>query len=152
MPTQLMLFVSLPAGAFLGGYITVSITKRAPLLFGALVGALSVPFAILLISYERDLASEPLFSMEILLWWAAIVIGGVGGAITNTRLSEKAAIDRLFSLPETEDELYQELYVKVGYNHARVERLVELERERFPDASRHYLLKSAIRHWERDNR
>ena len=127
-------------------------TRRSPLIFGALVGVLSISFAILIASYERDLAFEPIFTPEMVLWWGTILIAGVGGALANARFSERAAIDQLFALPESEDELYQDLYVKVGYDHARVERLVDLERERFPDASRYYLLKSAIRHWERDNR
>jgi hypothetical protein len=152
MPYQLLRYASLPIAAFLGGYITVEMTERAPALFGALVGAMSITFAILLASYEKDLTSELLFTADMTFWWVTIMIAGVGGAILNARLSKKAAIDKLFSLPDSEDGLYQELYVKVGYNHARVERLVELERERFPDASRYYLLKSAIRQWERDNR
>jgi hypothetical protein len=152
MPTQLLLYSSVPVGAFFGGYITVSMTKRAPILFGTIVGVMSLTFAILLVSYERDLASEPLLTAEMILWWAVIILGGVGGALSNALLSKKAAIDQLFSLPDNEDKLYQELYGKVGYNHARVERLIELEREQFPDASRYYLLKSAIRSWERDNR
>ena len=48
--------------------------------------------------------------------------------------------------------LYNDLLVKVGGDRAAVERLIDYERQRAPHANRSVLLRSAIRHWERDNR
>lgn len=151
-PFQILRYASMPIGTFVGSYVAVAMTKRSAILYGVLVSVLSFSFTILIASYERDLTIQPLFTRDILIWWAFILFAGVAGALTNAKISERAEIDQLFSLPDNEDELYEQLYIKVGYDHARVERLVGLERERFPEASRYYLLKSAIGHWERDNR
>ena len=78
---------------------------------------LSISFAILIASYERDLVFEPLFTPEMILWWGTILIAGVGGALANARFSERTAIDQLFSLPESEDELYQ-LYKQEKNHHS----------------------------------
>lgn len=48
--------------------------------------------------------------------------------------------------------LRQNLLRKVAWDEAVVERLIEFERTRLPDAPLHTLLESAIERWERDNR
>ena len=151
MPLLILRFGSLPIGSYVGSFTAVAMTKRSPLLYGTLVGVLSFSYAVLFASYERDLAVQPLITTGMLVWWGVILIAGVAGALTNARFSERAVIEQLFSLPDSEDELYEQLYIKVGYDYARVERLIDLERERFPHASRYYLIKSAISQWERDS-
>ena len=50
-----------------------------------------------------------------------------------------------------EENLYMDLYTKVGHDVERVERLIENERKRSPHASRMYLIQRAIDRWLRDN-
>jgi hypothetical protein len=47
--------------------------------------------------------------------------------------------------------LEQDLRVKCLHNNDLMERLIQSERERTPDASREQLLQAAIRRWERSN-
>ena len=49
-------------------------------------------------------------------------------------------------------ELRQNLRVKVGWDEARIDRLIDLEREKMPSAPLRRLMESAIERWERDNR
>jgi hypothetical protein len=49
-------------------------------------------------------------------------------------------------------ELRQNLRIKAGWDEARVDRLIQLERERMPNAPLRQLMESAIERWERDNR
>jgi hypothetical protein len=48
--------------------------------------------------------------------------------------------------------LRQNLRVKVGWDDSKIDRLIDLERERMPNASLQTLMESAIERWERDNR
>ena len=48
--------------------------------------------------------------------------------------------------------LRQNLRLKVGWDEARIDRLIALERERLPKASLQTLMEAAIERWERDNR
>ena len=48
--------------------------------------------------------------------------------------------------------LRHSLRLKVGSNEAKIDRLIQLERERMPKASTQALMEAAIEHWERDNR
>lgn len=47
--------------------------------------------------------------------------------------------------------LRQNLRVKVGYDEAKIDRLIDLERQRLPGSLRK-LMEAAIESWERDNR
>jgi len=48
--------------------------------------------------------------------------------------------------------LRQNLRLKVGYNEATIDRLIQLERERLPNATLQTLMEVAIERWERENR
>ena len=48
--------------------------------------------------------------------------------------------------------LRQNLRIKVGWDETKIDRLIDLERERMPNASLQVLMESAIERWERDNR
>jgi hypothetical protein len=48
--------------------------------------------------------------------------------------------------------LRQNLRVKVLYNEAIIDRLIELERQRMPNAPLQSLMEAAIERWERENR
>lgn len=54
--------------------------------------------------------------------------------------------------PATLSSLRQNLRLKVSYNEATIDRLIELEREKLPDAPLQTLMEAAIERWERDNR
>jgi hypothetical protein len=54
--------------------------------------------------------------------------------------------------PSAIPRLRQNLRLKVGWDESKIERLIELERERMPRASLQVLMESAIERWERDNR
>jgi hypothetical protein len=74
----------------------------------------------------------------------------------------KDALHRFTGKPYTADEifgdsldqavLYNDLLAKVGGDRAKVERLIEFERQQTPGGSRRSLLRRAIQRWERDNR
>ena len=59
--------------------------------------------------------------------------------------------EQLFDLSLQQAALQNDLLRKVGGDRQAVERLVELERQRLPDANRLRWLQNAIRHWEQDN-
>ena len=63
----------------------------------------------------------------------------------NTQLDKNTSSDR-------EAELYKVLLKKSQGDRQQVERLIDYERRRSPDASRVELLQSAIDRWERDLR
>ncbi len=65
------------------------------------------------------------------------------GAQTNRRPEEN---------PSTLAALRQNLRLKVGWDESKIDRLIQLERERLPKASLQTLMESAIDRWERDNR
>jgi hypothetical protein len=68
------------------------------------------------------------------------------------RMLQKATVETLFVVPQTEENLYQDLFIKVGYDHDIARRLIEYERQREPQATRLQLIRNAIQRWERDNR
>jgi hypothetical protein len=48
--------------------------------------------------------------------------------------------------------LRQNLRLKVMYDEEKIDRLIQTERERMPNASLRQLMRSAIERWERENR
>lgn len=60
-----------------------------------------------------------------------------------------ARLQKLFQRP---DPRYQDLLTKARGDKALVERLIDYERQRNPQAGRREWLRSAIYRWERDNR
>jgi hypothetical protein len=48
--------------------------------------------------------------------------------------------------------LRQNLRLKLSYDETKIDRLLQLEREKMPNASLQQLMQSAIERWERDNR
>lgn len=149
---RLLLFLAGPLGGFIGGYTAASIAQQRPLALGLASGILAIFNAVLLLSvwvpFEWGLLVTPLSLLE----WALTLLTGVAGAYTYAKMAERAALRKLFQPPASEQELYQELLQKVRYDEATLQRLLDYERSRNPDASRRELLLSAIQRWERDNR
>ena len=48
--------------------------------------------------------------------------------------------------------LRQNLRLKVAYDEEKIDRLIDLERQRLPNASLRALMEAAIEKWERDSR
>lgn len=147
-----VLFVSAPIGALAGGYVSGGIARQRPTLYGLAVGMLSIGNAILLETYWRAVTLQSLLEPGALLNWALILLAGLAGAKIAVDRHKQHILEELFFPAQSAEELYQDLYAKVGHDHEIVERLVEFERRKTPEATRTTLLKNAIRRWERDNR
>jgi hypothetical protein len=52
---------------------------------------------------------------------------------------------------EPKPDLYNKLLMKVGWDRAKADRLIELERKKAPAENRTEWIKRAIEHWNRDN-
>ncbi|MGD8814590.1 MAG: hypothetical protein PVI78_08965 [Anaerolineales bacterium] len=61
-------------------------------------------------------------------------------------------VDELFGVSINQAELYENLLMKVGGDRATVERLIDYERQQYPQGNRITWLSNAIQRWERDNR
>lgn len=74
------------------------------------------------------------------------------GEFFRRLLGKPSPAEELFgAFLQQQSDLYDDLLRKVGGNPAAVERLVEFERQRLPDANRTVLLRNAIQRWELDN-
>lgn len=141
--------VCIALGTFAGGFIAVRVVKENVILDALLVGLVGVGIAIAILLREWKI----LFPFpSVTLGWLAILAASFGGAKVAEKLLQKAIVETLFVVLPTEENLYQELFVKVGYDHDIARRLIEYERQRAPQAKRSQLIRTAIQRWERDNR
>lgn len=98
----------------------------------------------------------------VALWVAAgVVVVAVGGAIAwrVRRRADPNSLEALGLLPQPAKadpgevaRLRQSLRLKVMYDEAKIDRLIEAERERMPSASEVEWYRAAVERWERDNR
>jgi len=74
--------------------------------------------------------------------------------VTTTEAAKRGFEDKQSQAAHERElaDLRQNLRVKVGYDEARVDRLIEMERQKQPNASLRSLMEAAIEHWERNNR
>jgi len=114
-----------------------------------LVGLVSVGIALVILLREWGTV---LPFPGVILGWLLILTASLGGAKTAENMLQKATLESLFVVPLTEENLYQDLFVKTGYDHEVAQRLIEYERQRAPQATRFELIRNAIQRWERDNR
>jgi hypothetical protein len=80
---------------------------------------------------------------------------GIGARLDGfiRRFTKKPyAVDELFGASINQAELFNDLLIKVGGDHEKVERLINFERKQFPQGNRMLWLNNAIQRWERDNR
>ncbi len=138
-------------GAFGGGFVAARYAKYRPSLHGLIVGLLSVGLSILLIAYEEDLTSTFPPLLIPIVGWGLITLSGLFGAETAENLARGTTLDQLFSPEKSEDELYQDLLAKIRFDKDIADRMIEYERQHAVNASKAYLIQSAIRRWERDN-
>jgi predicted nucleic acid-binding Zn-ribbon protein len=73
------------------------------------------------------------------------------GAFFRRLAGKPHPAEQLFDLSLQQAALHNDLLRKVGGDRGAVERLIELERQRRPNANRLRWLQNAIRHWEQDN-
>jgi len=137
------------AGTFAGGFAAVRVAKENVILDALLVGLAGVGIVIVILL--REWRTVLPFS-SVTLGWLVILGAGYGGAKVAEKMLQKSTVETLFVVPPTEENLYQDLFIKVGYDHDIARRLIEYERERKPQAKRSQLIRNAIQRWERDNR
>ena len=136
-------------GTFTGGFLAVRIAKEKVALSALLVGIVGVGIAIAILLREwTTLFPFP----SVTLGWLVILGAGYAGAKVAEKMLQKVTVETLFVVPQTEENLYQDLFIKVGYDHDIAKRLIEYERQRAPQAKRSQLIRSAIQRWEHDNR
>ena len=145
--TLLFLGSGIVAG-FVGGYLAGWLSDDKHLAAAAIVGMLTILVSVIIEAFWRDLASEALLSLRVILTWIAILLAALGGGLI-TRNRALRVDDVLFA---DEDDLYHKLMVKIGYDRALAERLIDYERRRVPNAGRAVWIQSAITRWEWDNR
>jgi hypothetical protein len=136
-------------GAFGGGFLAIRIAKEKVLLGAALVGLVGVGIAVVILLSEWGMA---LPFPGVILGWVIILGATFAGAKVAENMLQKVTLESLFVVVPTEENLYQDLFVKTGYDHEVAKRLIDYERQRAPQATRSQLIRNAIQRWERDNR
>jgi len=136
-------------GIFAGGFLAVRIAKENVILGALLVGlaGMGIAIAILLREWTTVLPFP-----GVTIGWLVILGAAFAGTKAAEKMLQKVTVETLFVVPPTEENLYQDLFIKVGYDHDIANRLIEYERIRAPQAKRRELIRNAIRRWERDNR
>ena len=61
-------------------------------------------------------------------------------------------VEELFGAAINQADLFDNLLNKVGGDREKVERLIDFERQQYPQGNRMIWLQNAIQRWERDNR
>jgi hypothetical protein len=136
-------------GAFAGGFLAVRVAKENVILGALLVGLVGVGIAIAILLREwRTILPFP----SVTIGWLVILGAALAGAKVSENMLRKITVETLFVVAPTEENLYQDLFVKVGYEHDIAKRLIEYERQRAPQVKRAELIRNAIQRWERDNR
>jgi ribosomal protein L37E len=151
IPQILIIFVN-PAGAFIGGWVAIAFAERNAILHGIALGLFSIGDAILLEAYWRDLSYENLIRGQTILGWGLTLLAALLATSLYMKRAQRDMVKALFFPDRAESRLYEELYVKVGYDRDRVERLIDYERQRAPKEGRAELIERAIQRWNRDNR
>lgn len=136
-------------GSFAGGFFAMRVAREKVYLGAMLAGLASVGIAIVILLREWGTA---LPFAGVVLGWAVILGASFSGAKVAENMLRKVTVESLFIVPPTEENLYQDLFIKAGYDHQIARRLIEYERQRAPQATRSDLIGSAIQRWERDNR
>jgi len=136
-------------GVFAGGFFAVRFAKEQVILSSLLVGLMGIGIAIVILLREwRNVLPFP----SVTVGWLVILGAGYAGAKVAERVLQNITVETQFVIPQTEENLYQDLFIKAGYDHDVAKRLIEYERQHAPQAKRAQLIRNAIQRWERDNR
>jgi hypothetical protein len=147
---QIWSLILVAGTTFTGGYIASAMARRLPVVHGFSVAVLSMANAALLETLWRSNVMETLIRPMTFLVWGLIIGGGIAGAVTSMQVRQKTTKNRLQG--NRESNLYDDLLLKVRHDQGVANRLIALERERAPMATRNELIRNAIARWERDNR
>jgi hypothetical protein len=144
-----LLVACVSVGSFAGGFFAARVARKRVMVSAALVGLVGIGIAIVVLLREwKTVLPFP----SVTLGWIVILAASFGGAKVAEKMLRKAILQSLFIVPPTEENLYQDLFIKAGYDHDIAKRLIEYERLRTPQATRSELIRNAIQRWERDNR
>jgi hypothetical protein len=136
-------------GTFGGGFLAVRVAKENVTLGALLVGLAGIGIALVILLREwTTILPFP----SVTLGWLVILAAGYAGAKAAEMMLQKATVETLFVVPQTEENLYQDLFIKAGYDHKVAMRLIDYERQLKPQATRSQLIRNAIQRWKRDNR
>ena len=148
---QLVLFVGGLAAVLAGSLLANALGKSTSLAYGLAVGVLTTGVAFLLEARWHVMNLATILQPVVFLKWFVMILGGVTGSFIYgnylVRLPAKG-----FLPIQNESDLYQELLKKVRFDHSAADRLIEYERQQHPHASSMELVRTAIWHWEKDNR
>ena len=149
---QAILLLAGTFAALVSGYGDCALLRRRLPLHGWLLGACSSISTVLLSAIWRNVTfTEALFHPLTLAILAFSRPASYAGQLIFLRLFHRANRSTPTAKGEN-DSLYIELLHRVGFDQARLERLVALERRTAPaHTTRHDLLRRAINRWDRDN-
>lgn len=137
------------SGAFSGGFTAFRIAKKNVLVISNLVGLAGIGIAMVILLREWGTVIP---FPSVTLGWMLILIASYAGARVAEKMLQSSTMKTQFVVQETEENLYQGLFIKVGYDHTVARRLIDYERTRAPKARRSQLIRNAIERWEKDNR
>jgi hypothetical protein len=145
---QLLLFLAGPLGALAGGALAAHLASGWPLRHGLAVACASLASAYLLEAVRRDLTTDPLTAAALFSWALILAAGPLGawlpGQLSNLHLPSRGG--------RNEKQLYNTLLMRVRYDPATAERLIEFERRRLPTARRAAWIENAIERLDHDRR
>jgi hypothetical protein len=151
MAGVILLYLAGPLGALAGGYVSGGINSDHGMLFGGIIGLLSLPVLLLYTTHWVEVSPGFLISNFVWLSGLATILAGAFGGWLHIRLTGEATWKEKWQVRGWEDLLYQDLLRKVRFNGSTANRLIEYERKQDPSASRLKLIQNAIERWERDN-
>ena len=144
-----LLVACVSVGSFAGGFFAVRVTRKNVIVSALLVGLAGIGVVIMVLLREwRSVLPFP----SVTLGWIVILATSFGGAKVAEKMLRKVTLQSLFVVLPTEENLYQDLFIKAGYDHDIARRLIEYERQRAPQATRSALIRNAIQRWQHDNR
>jgi len=147
----ILIAVVLCLGTFIGGYVALMVSRRYARMMGRLIALSGIGLTLLVTSHEWGSIFATSQIAGTLIVCLLVSAAGIAGVMLAGRALRGQIYEDLFAPPDEAD-LYHELVVKVGYDTAIADRLIEFERQRQPSASRSQLLRNALWRWERDNR
>ena len=149
---QAILLFAGPLAALVAGYSACALLRKLLPLHGLLLGAFSTLTAVLLSAIWCAASfTHALFDPLTPAILALSLLASFAGQLIYIHLLHRA--NRSVSSGEGgDDSLYVDLLHRVGFDQARLERLVAQERNTAPpQTSRRDLLRRAINRWDRDN-
>ena len=149
---KMILLLSGPLGALVGGYICAGLARHNVKILGGLVGLLALPASVLLATHWVRVKLTLLIHPWVLGVGILIILAGVCGGWIFEKTSLNLEWQEQWKVRGWEDLLYQDLLRKTRFNGSAADRLIEYERKQDPQASRLKLIQNAIERWERDNR